>query len=87
MTETPPTPSRTAGTITLVLGLLALALYAFLGAEPEGEADVPASRFVLAALLVITGVALRAPGTPRWAVFVAATLGGLIALDLLSLFW
>lgn len=88
MTEPPRPPvSPLAGPIVLVLGVVALALYAFVGVTAvEDAGGVPASRFLLAALLVVTGVALRAADPPRWAVFVAAALAGLIAFDLLLLF-
>lgn len=84
MTET-PSRSPAAGAIALALGLVAFGLYVLVGTAAEGEGDVPASRFILAALLVVTGVALRAPGAPRWIVFVAAALAGLIAIDLVLL--
>lgn len=81
-----PPPSSAAGTLTMVLGVVALGLYAVVGVAAEGASDVPASRFVLAALLVVTGAALRSARPPRWAVFVAAALGALLAFDLLLLF-
>lgn len=83
MTDPSPSASRAAGTVTLGLGVLALGLYAVLGVTSEGTADVPASRFILAALLVATGSLIRTGRGPRWAVYVAAALAGIIAVDLI----
>ena len=74
--------SRRAGLVAIVLGAVALVVYAVFGAGPE-EPGLPAGRLSLAALLVIVGVAVREERVPSWARFVAALLAGLIAADLI----
>ncbi|WP_412068552.1 hypothetical protein [Rubrivirga sp. IMCC43871] len=78
----PRTPSaRTAGTIAVAVGGVALVGYALLGASPESP-DLPSGRLALAALLVIAGVAVRQEHGPSWLRFVAAGLSGLVVADL-----
>ncbi len=78
-----PTPSsRTAGTVALVLGVVALAGYAFLGASPDSP-ELPTERLLLAAVLVVAGVALRQGRGPSWGQFVVGLLAGLVATDLI----
>ncbi|MEM1116821.1 MAG: hypothetical protein AAF845_08775 [Bacteroidota bacterium] len=82
MSEPPRTASSAAGSVSIALGVLALALYGLLGTAGEGVADVPGSRFILAALLVATGSLLHTGRGPRWTVYVAAGLAGLITVDI-----
>ncbi|WP_412060648.1 hypothetical protein [Rubrivirga sp. IMCC45206] len=78
-----PTPSsRTAGTVALVLGVIALVGYGVLGASPESP-DLPTERLLLAAVLVVAGAALRQGRGPSWGQFVVGLLAGLVATDLI----
>ena len=73
--------TRASGLAAIVVGALALLLYAVLG-SPTGEDGLPTGRMALAALLVIVGVAIRNESGPPWARFVGGLLAGLIAADL-----
>ena len=72
--------ARASGLVAVVVGALAVLLYAVLG-SPTGESGLPTGRLALAALLVIVGVALRNGRGPSWGRFVAGLLAGLIAAD------
>ena len=73
--------ARASGLVAIVVGALAVLLYAVLG-SPTGEDGLPTGRMALAALLVIVGVAIRNEQAPSWSRFVAGLLAGLIAADL-----
>ena len=73
--------ARASGLAAIVVGALAVLLYAVLG-SPTGEDGLPTGRLALAALLVIVGVAIRNERGPSWSRFVAGLLAGLIAADL-----
>lgn len=84
MTDDSP-PRTTIGTALAALGVLALVGYGALGASPESP-GLPTAQLVLAALLVVTGIAIREGRGPRWIDFAAGALVGALALDLLNRF-
>jgi len=73
--------SRTAGTVGLVIGVVALAGYAFLGASPTSP-ELTTGQLLLSAVLIVASVALRAGRGPSWGQFVVGLLAGLVAADL-----
>ena len=76
--------NRRAGTVSVAVGVVALVAYAVLGASPESP-DLPTTRLLLAALLVVLGGALRqsAVTVPRWGQVVVGLLAGFVAYDVL----
>ncbi len=82
MTDDSP-PRKPAGTALAALGVLALVGYGVLGASPE-HPGLPTAQLALAALLVVTGIAMREGRGPRWIDFAAGALVGALALDLLN---
>ncbi|WP_420456463.1 hypothetical protein [Rubrivirga sp.] len=79
-----PTPStRTSGTVSAAIGVVALVAYGVLGASPSSP-GLPTGHLVLAALLVVAGIALREGRGPRWGEFLVGALAGLIIYDLIN---
>lgn len=76
-------PRKTGGTALVALGVLALVGYGVLGASPQFP-GLPTAQLALAALLVVTGIAIREGRGPRWIDFAAGALVGALALDLLN---
>lgn len=83
MTDDSLRSNRIAGAVCAAIGLIAVIGYTVFGATPESP-DLPAGRLVLAAVLVIVGLALRHRAAPTWAQFAAGLLAGLVAYDLLN---
>ncbi len=79
-----PTPlTRTSGTVSAAIGVVALVGYGVLGASPSSP-GLPTGQLALAALLVVAGIALREGRGPRWGEFLTGGLVGLIVYDLIS---